>query len=216
MTHRRATWIAFSVIAATAVLGTWAWLRLPAAAVIAMHFDVRGTPTGFAPKTFGLFILPAIGAAVIGVLAAAPAILPGGKRLALSAEAYGTTMIGVAAVLLVSEGALIARAMDPAFEVLRWVAVAVGVLVVAIGNLLGKLRHNFVFGVRTPWTLANERVWDKTHRFTGRLMVASGVALAAASELLPRGALVALIVLAAAGPAVVGGLYSWRLRHTVS
>ena len=45
-----------------------------------------------------------------------------------------------------------------------------------LGNVLGKVRRNFWIGVRTPWTLASERVWIDTHRFSARLFVAIGIA----------------------------------------
>jgi uncharacterized membrane protein len=41
-----------------------------------------------------------------------------------------------------------------------------------IGNFLGKVRRNFYIGVRTPWTLVDERVWYATHRFTAKLWTA--------------------------------------------
>jgi uncharacterized membrane protein len=53
---------------------------------------------------------------------------------------------------------------------------AVALLVVLLGNVLGKVRSNFWFGVRTPWTLASERVWYATHRLAGKTMVAGGLA----------------------------------------
>jgi immunity protein, SdpI family len=47
--------------------------------------------------------------------------------------------------------------------------------VVLLGNLMGKIRRNFYMGVRTPWALANERVWNATHRLAAKTMVASGL-----------------------------------------
>ena len=40
-----------------------------------------------------------------------------------------------------------------------------------LGNVMGKVRRNFWIGIRTPWTLASERVWYSTHRFAGKTMV---------------------------------------------
>jgi uncharacterized membrane protein len=42
-----------------------------------------------------------------------------------------------------------------------------------MGNVMGKVRRNFWVGVRTPWTLASERVWNDTHRLAGQLFVAA-------------------------------------------
>jgi uncharacterized membrane protein len=52
----------------------------------------------------------------------------------------------------------------------------VALLIVLLGNVRGTVRSNFWFGVRTPWTLASERVWYATHRLAGKTMVAGGLA----------------------------------------
>jgi uncharacterized membrane protein len=45
-----------------------------------------------------------------------------------------------------------------------------------LGNVLGRVRRNFYIGVRVPWTLASERVWNDTHRVAAWLFVACGLA----------------------------------------
>lgn len=52
---------------------------------------------------------------------------------------------------------------------------AVSVLFIFIGNYLGKLQRNFWAGIRTPWTLASDIVWERTHRLGGWLFVGAGV-----------------------------------------
>jgi uncharacterized membrane protein len=46
-----------------------------------------------------------------------------------------------------------------------------------LGNVMGKVRRNFFMGVRTPWTLANETVWIRTHRVTAWVWTAGGLVL---------------------------------------
>jgi uncharacterized membrane protein len=52
-----------------------------------------------------------------------------------------------------------------------------GAFLIAIlnGNLLGKVRRNFYLGIKTPWTLTSERVWNATHRFAAKTTVLSGL-----------------------------------------
>jgi uncharacterized membrane protein len=57
----------------------------------------------------------------------------------------------------------------------------VSLLLVFIGNLMGKVRRNFFIGIRTPWTLASERVWHATHRLAGRTIVLTGIVSFAAA-----------------------------------
>ena len=52
-----------------------------------------------------------------------------------------------------------------------------GLLFVIIGNYLGKVRKNFFIGIRTPWTLASDEVWNRTHRIGGKLFILSGVVI---------------------------------------
>ena len=53
-----------------------------------------------------------------------------------------------------------------------------GLVLAAFGNYMPKIRPNFMCGIRTPWTLASETVWRKTHRMAGPFWVAGGIAMA--------------------------------------
>lgn len=213
MNLNRSLLIAGALIAATLALGVWGYARLPADMTIGYNYGLDGRPHAYMTKAVGLSIMPAVSAGVVLLLALLPRIALVRKGLDASSGPYGLLITGLAAVFLVSQGALIAHAMDPSFDVLRWVFLAVAVLLALLGNFLGKVRHNYVFGVRTPWTLADARVWDKTHRFTGRLLLAGGVILAAGClAALGHIALIALIVVCAAGPMIAGGVYSWTIR----
>lgn len=44
-----------------------------------------------------------------------------------------------------------------------------------LGNVLGKVRRNFYLGVRTPWTLTNEQVWNASHRFAAKTFFVGGL-----------------------------------------
>jgi uncharacterized membrane protein len=50
----------------------------------------------------------------------------------------------------------------------------IGVLFIFIGVLMRKAKRNFFIGIRTPWTLSSDRVWDETHRIGAILFMASG------------------------------------------
>lgn len=50
-----------------------------------------------------------------------------------------------------------------------------GLLFILMGNYLPKLPRNFFFGIRSPWTLASDVVWYRTHRISGGLFVAAGL-----------------------------------------
>jgi uncharacterized membrane protein len=51
---------------------------------------------------------------------------------------------------------------------------AMGILFFFIGYMLRKAKRNFFIGIRTPWTLSSDRVWDETHRLGSVLFMVSG------------------------------------------
>ena len=199
--------------AATFALGGWAYAILPPNGTLPIGWhSLNGVTHNTMPKVVALAIIPLVSLVVTAGLALAPLRARNVKGLAASSESYGLLLTSLAALFLVTEGALVERAINPDFDVLRWVFMAAAALLVLVGNTLGKVRHNDVFGVRTPWTLADPRVWDKTHRFTGRLMVIGALALAAFAGFLPdHPLLIATLIVAAAGPYLAGAAYSRNL-----
>ncbi len=55
----------------------------------------------------------------------------------------------------------------------------IGLLFIVLGNYMGKIKMNWFMGIRTPWTLASEEVWNKTHRFGGKLFILAGLLMIA-------------------------------------
>jgi uncharacterized membrane protein len=85
-----------------------------------------------------------------------------------------------------------------------------------IGNSMGKIRRNSLCGIRTPWTLASDVVWERTHRVGGRLRVAHAFALAAAAIWLPPWAAFAVLIGGLIVLCAWGMSYSWRLAHCLA
>lgn len=70
--------------------------------------------------------------------------------------------------------------------VVRLIFFGIGAILAVLGNELGRVRQTWFFGIRTPWTLADERVWKRTHRIGGRWFVAVGVLNMLTSLMLPE------------------------------
>lgn len=209
--------ISAGCVAAMFAVSAWAYPRLPDTP-IAVHWGLNGQPDGYAGKAQALLMMPILAAGLSLLLALMPQILPRKSRLERSALAYSVTWIGVLLVLAVCHVVVLAKGMGAAFDVARPITFAVAVLMLAIGNYMGKIRYNYVFGVRTPWTLADERVWDKTHRFTGRWMVGCALVLGLVTLAAPEGPqgmglMISGITLCAVIPAIAGVLYSMLISR---
>src|SRR5262249_32769783 len=87
-----------------------------------------------------------------------------------------------------------------------------GVLLVVIGNFMGKIRPNWFVGIRTPWTLSSKVSWDRTHRLGGWLFIVGGIAMiasvAAPSSL--RIGICASVPFAIVGICFVYSYFLWR------
>lgn len=206
--------IAMMIVAAVAVgASTPADLQLPT------HWGLDGRPDRFSDKWTALLTPVLLVGGVSLILYFLPALEPrrGGlersQGLYLSAWA-GMLLIGATIQLAVASAALGWRIAGSSF-----ILAGVGALFVIIGNQLGKSRSMYLIGIRTPWTLASEEVWIKTHRLAGKLMVAGGLLMAIAA-FVPLGADTIAAVTAVVLAIVVGVplLYSfilWRReRHS--
>lgn len=190
--------VAALIIAAVA-LSLAVYSRLPAS--MPVHWNLAGEIDDYAPKAIGAFLLPAIMLALAGVFAALPAISPSGFDIEQRSRAYRAILLAILLFMLGIHVHLLLSAMNMAPSISDVVPLLIGALFVIFGNYLPKMRRNFFIGIRTPWTLADEDVWFRTHRLGGVVFIVCGVLLMAVGPFLSGSAasifLPALIGLAA-------------------
>ncbi|MBL0385718.1 SdpI family protein [Tumebacillus sp. ITR2] len=61
------------------------------------------------------------------------------------------------------------------FNMQMFAMIGLGLFLILTGNYMGQVRYNYFVGIKTPWTLANEDVWKRTHRANGPLIVITGL-----------------------------------------
>lgn len=166
------------ILAAMLALAAWATWRLPPATPITVHFDINGSPDAWTTHTgLGLLLYPGLALLTPLLLAGLLRILPAGNPATPAVRSIQPTLtLTMALLLAVLQWAALRAAFDLAVPI-ALPAFLLGGLLVGTGNGMAKLRMNAWVGIRTPWTLANPRVWDQTHRFGGWVFVLSGLAL---------------------------------------
>ena len=205
-------------LAAIAGLGAWGYLEADPGGLYPVHWGLSGQPDRFAGRAEAFLGLPAMALAITLLFAVLPRLDPRGENLRRSEEAYLTGWLGgiwflalfQLGLTLVALGVWSADAGSPMH---RLIPAGVALLILVIGNVLGKARPNWFMGVRTPWTLSSDIAWDRTHRLTGRLFVAVGVVGLVAAVTLPAAAAVPILVgglLAASAGSVVYSYLVWR------
>jgi len=156
-----------------------AWPQLPER--IPLHWNVHGEVDGWGPRGLMTVLGPGAMLAELAIFALLPVLSP--KRFALESFTPTYLRIMLAAILLAGyiTAVLLFAGLTGHVDVSAALLGGVSVLLVFIGNLMGKVRRNFFIGIRTPWTLASERVWYATHRLAGKTIVATGIASFAAA-----------------------------------
>jgi len=145
--------------------------------LVPTHFDMAGNPNGYTAKPMGAFILPLILAGLGLLLSVLPKISPRGYAMESFRRAFEIVSISTLVIVVIRGVVALLQALGWRPPIDRIVLPGIGALFIIIGNFMGKLRRNFFFGIRTPWTLASEEVWLRTHRLGGPLFVAGGIIL---------------------------------------
>ena len=146
---------------------------------VPVHWGIVGEADGWATASVGFAILPLITAGIVALFAVVPRIEPRRRNLEQSAPAYRTTAIAVVVFLGVAQAVVVLASLGEGLPMVGIVGLGIGLLFIVMGNVLTTVRSNFLFGVRTPWTLSSDLAWDRTHRVVGRLFVVAGLTLVA-------------------------------------
>jgi len=220
MNTRTPLFVSFAVVAAMLAISAWAWLHLPPGTSVPIHWNADGQPDGFARGPFALFMAPAMTALVALLFWVVPKLEPRRLNIAASAKFYRAVWIGVILLLAAAHGASLYTVLHAGVNVSNVVLAAVCLLIIVVGNYLGKTRSMFLAGVRTPWTLTSEYSWQRTHSLAGKLFIAAGAVGFAAAIALPAQQATHIFLYALGGAVAVSVIASyvyWRrdpLRHT--
>jgi uncharacterized membrane protein len=198
--------------AAMAVIGVAVALHSPANLQLPIHWSLGGEPDRFASKWVALLVPAVVTSVVAAFFWFLPALEPRSRNLERSRGLYLAAWAALLVVMIAVETITLSAALHWGLRVFGIMTAAIGVTFVLIGNQLGKSRSMYLVGIRTPWTLASEEVWIKTHRLGGKLMVAGGLLLILAAFVPIPSGLLATIFAGAIGLMVgVPVVYSYLL-----
>jgi len=142
------------------------------------HWGISGKPDAWGSPAFALWFGPCMVVVLMFMTWGLPKISPRQFAIDRFSESYSTIMLMVTALMAVIHFIILRATAGLDIQLNLWMMVVLGVFFSVLGNMMGKVRRNFFMGVRTPWTLASERVWEATHRKTGRIWFFGGIAIA--------------------------------------
>jgi uncharacterized membrane protein len=199
----------FSVatIVAVCFLSAVAYPNLPPQ--VPIHWNLQGQADGYGSPTVAAFLMPFAMVVLLLVLSALPWLSPKQFETDAFCGVYWFIVFIFMAYMGYVHGLILWATFGHSIDVVRSIIGGMLLMFGLMGNVLGKVRRNFWVGVRTPWTLANERVWNDTHRLAGRLFVAAAlICLPLLFLPVPVASLFFIVMTLIVGAALVPAVYS--------
>ena len=174
MTTRLTIIVVLVIIIGITIAGAALWSQLPDP--MASHWNENDQVDGYMSKFWGVYMMPLITIGLFLIFLLIPNIDPLKANIAQFRGTFNlfiTVIIAFMAYVHVLTlrwnlgytDLGIGKAMLP----------AMGLLFIVIGSMLRKAKRNWFIGIRTPWTLSSDSVWEEIHRLGGILFMLSGV-----------------------------------------
>ena len=165
-------WLSLIIILGSLLIGFMVYPHLPDR--VASHWGISGEVNGYSSRFWGAFGIPLMTTGIYCMMLLLPFIDPrkeNYKKFTVAYKVFRTLLVvSMFGLYLV----IVLNALGYNIPVNKITMLVVSLLFMVIGNFMGQIRQNYFVGIKTPWTLASEDVWQKTHRFAGKLWVVAG------------------------------------------
>jgi uncharacterized membrane protein len=168
----------WTIIVMQVIIAVVAYPFLPP--IVPIHWGANGQVNGYGSKLILCAMFPLLSLGVYGLLRVLLGIGPRlGSRANLASNLHlgNILSVGILLFMLIIQLVIIANGLGISTDIGSTFVISLGIslLFIFVGNYLGKVRRNFWMGIRTPWTITSDIVWERTHRLGGWLFVASGL-----------------------------------------
>jgi len=142
----------------------------------ASHWNTANQVDDTLPRFWGAFLIPVVGMGMLLLFLIIPSIDPLKANIA-KFRGFFNTFITLMVLFLVYVHALtlLWNLGYDQFDMGAAMMPALGLIFIFAGVMIRKAKRNFFIGIRTPWTLSSDTVWDETHRVGLTLFIASGL-----------------------------------------
>lgn len=174
MNTRTTTIVVLLLIAVAAIAGLLLWNQLPDP--MASHWNTNDQVDGYMSKFSGVFLMPLITLGLFLLFLVVPNVDPLKANIAQFRDVFNLFIVLMAAFMLYIYALTLRWNLGYTdFGMSKAMLPAMGILFFFIGYMLRKAKRNFFIGIRTPWTLSSDTVWDETHRVGSVLFMVSGI-----------------------------------------
>ncbi len=145
---------------------------------VPVHWDINFRPDRYVPRqeAFGYFLpMPAAMTVMLLLTLVLPWLSPKHFDVDRFRDVYGYIMAVVVGLFGYLHVVIMLMYLELLSDPGKWFVGGIFLFFALLGNVLGQVRRNFWMGVRTPWTLASEAVWEGTHRQAAYLYFGLGL-----------------------------------------
>lgn len=142
---------------------------------IPTHWGLHGEVNGWMSREWGAFFGPGFNLVLFALLLVLPSVSPSQFQVESFRRTYNYITVLTLGLVQYCQVISLQAALQPGLDSGRWIVAGLMLTMGFLGNVLGKVRRNFWMGIRTPWTLSSDAVWEGTHRLAARLLAAVGL-----------------------------------------
>ena len=174
MNTRTTTIVVLIMVIAATIVGITLWNQFPDQ--MASHWGANDEVNGYMSKFWGVFLMPLITLGMMALFLVIPNIDPLKANIAQFRDVFNLFITLIVAFMIYIHILTLRWNLGYTnFGMSKAMLPAMGILFFFVGYMLRKAKRNFFIGIRTPWTLSSDRVWDETHRLGSVLFMISGV-----------------------------------------
>ena len=142
---------------------------------IATHWNAQGQVDGYMSKFWGLFPMPIISVGLLLLFILIPTMDPLKSNIQQFRKYFDGFVVLIMVFLFYLYLLTIFWNSGYRFNIIVFLSPAFAILFYYTGILIENTKRNWFIGIRTPWTLSSDRVWDKTHKIAGKLFKIAGI-----------------------------------------
>ena len=177
--------IAAVLVVLSIVASLYVIFQLPADMTLPVHWGLNGEPDATASATFALLLSPGLMLVLTVLMATLRYLEPRKQNLEQSRVGIQAIFWALMVLFVALEAGYLGLANGYQVPMFQLIISALGVSFIVMGNYFGKVRSNYFIGIKTPWTLSSDAVWQKTHRLAGKLTITAGLITAILGGILP-------------------------------
>ena len=145
--------------------------------VLPNHWGISGEADGYASKESVLFTFPLLLLVIFILLNWLPKADPKQENIAYNQKYLDRVIFAIMFFMFTINIGTSALYLGYSFNFGDLMMPLLGLLFVFIGKNIENIRPNWFFGIRTPWTINDGEIWDKTHKLGSKMFGGLGFLL---------------------------------------